>query len=354
MDFVTETSFNRLRSQCCLTGNLHYVNIVSNAIRERTGSLVVTAMVATALLLPIGGGAASASGDPVTAARAELAGATEARMASEARVGEVEREIEALEAQVAEMDATDEHLTRELAEAKDTVRQFAVTAYIEGHNADMASAVLDPTDSQQLMWKSTITVGHAATVQEAADQYAELMAAAGPKRAALAQTLEAAQAALVDAKNDAIQAAAFERDAEARLAKAKDDQRRAAEEAARRRATEAARSQSFAVASGQNSASAASSASTQGATSSGSGAMGNPTAAELATLAKIRRCESRGNYGIVSASGRYRGAYQFDYRTWAGMGGSGDPAAASPAEQDYRALMLLRARGTRPWPNCGR
>ncbi|MSY22854.1 MAG: hypothetical protein F2668_07740, partial [Actinobacteria bacterium] len=37
-----------------------------------------------------------------------------------------------------------------------------------------------------------------------------------------------------------------------------------------------------------------------------------------------------------------------------GMGGSGDPAAASPSEQDYRALLLLRLRGTRPWPICGR
>jgi hypothetical protein len=87
----------------------------------------------------------------------------------------------------------------------------------------------------------------------------------------------------------------------------------------------------------------------------GGGAVrGNPTAAESAILAKIRRCESRGNYSIVSPSGRYRGAYQFDIPTWRSVGGTGDPAAASPAEQDYRALLLLRARGTRPWPNCGR
>ena len=71
-------------------------------------------------------------------------------------------------------------------------------------------------------------------------------------------------------------------------------------------------------------------------------------------LAAIRECESGGDYGAISASGTYRGAYQFDYATWAGVGGSGDPAAASPAEQDYRALLLLRQRGTRPWPNCGR
>ena len=83
-------------------------------------------------------------------------------------------------------------------------------------------------------------------------------------------------------------------------------------------------------------------------------AAGGPSAAESATLARIRQCESRGNYSIVSRSGRYRGAYQFDFATWRGVGGSGDPAAASPAEQDYRALLLLRMRGTRPWPVCGR
>lgn len=313
-------------------------------------------MVAVAVLAPAVGAGASSVKDPVVAARAVLAAATEQRLAVEARIGEIKTEVESLEAQVSEMDAVDEQLTRQLADARDTVRQFAVTAYIEGRKADMASAVMDPTDTQQLMWKSTITVGHAATVQEAAVQYEELRTAAGPRRAAIAQTLETAKAALVDANNDAIQAAALERDAEAALTKAKDDARIAAEEAARRRAAEAdaiapAAVQQAAVARPASAPVAAPSPAQSQAVGSFSG---NPTASELATLAKIRHCESRGNYGIVSASGRYRGAYQFDYRTWAGMGGAGDPAAASPAEQDYRALLLLRARGTRPWPNCGR
>lgn len=70
--------------------------------------------------------------------------------------------------------------------------------------------------------------------------------------------------------------------------------------------------------------------------------------------AALRRCESGGNYKAVSRSGKYRGAYQFDRRTWAAYGPPGDPAAASPAEQDRRAAALYRARGWRPWPHCGK
>ncbi|MGH9152954.1 MAG: transglycosylase family protein [Acidimicrobiales bacterium] len=70
-------------------------------------------------------------------------------------------------------------------------------------------------------------------------------------------------------------------------------------------------------------------------------------------LAAIRACESDGDYGAVSSDGLYRGAYQFDRPTWESVGGNGDPAAASPAEQDARAAQLLSERGSNPWPNCG-
>jgi hypothetical protein len=72
------------------------------------------------------------------------------------------------------------------------------------------------------------------------------------------------------------------------------------------------------------------------------------------TLAKIARCESSGNPAAVSADGTYRGKYQFTRETWREMGGSGDPAAAPEAEQDRIAAALLAARGTSPWPVCGR
>lgn len=69
-------------------------------------------------------------------------------------------------------------------------------------------------------------------------------------------------------------------------------------------------------------------------------------------LAGLRACESGGNYATNTGNGFY-GAYQFDLGTWASVGGSGLPSSAAPAEQDYRAAVLWRARGSAPWPVCG-
>ena len=72
-----------------------------------------------------------------------------------------------------------------------------------------------------------------------------------------------------------------------------------------------------------------------------------------ATLDAIAQCESGGDPTAVSADGTYRGLYQFDLGTWESVGGSGDPAAASPAEQTMRAAMLYSRSGSSPWPVCG-
>lgn len=54
-----------------------------------------------------------------------------------------------------------------------------------------------------------------------------------------------------------------------------------------------------------------------------------------------------------SCGAGFRGLYQFDCQTWHSVGGSGDPAAASPAEQRRRAEILQGQRGNSPWPVCG-
>jgi LysM repeat protein len=67
-------------------------------------------------------------------------------------------------------------------------------------------------------------------------------------------------------------------------------------------------------------------------------------------LANVRKRESGGNYADNTGNGYY-GAYQFNLGTWRGVGGSGLPSDASPAEQDMRAQMLYNERGCSPWPN---
>lgn len=81
---------------------------------------------------------------------------------------------------------------------------------------------------------------------------------------------------------------------------------------------------------------------------------GAPDVAIPAVLHAIARCESGGNPAAVSAGGTYRGLFQFDAGTWASVGGSGDPAAASSEEQYRRAAMLYARAGASPWPVCGR
>lgn len=70
-------------------------------------------------------------------------------------------------------------------------------------------------------------------------------------------------------------------------------------------------------------------------------------------LQAIAACESGGDPRAVDASGTYYGKYQFSMQTWAGVGGSGSPAAASEAEQDRRAAMLYERSGPGQWPVCG-
>lgn len=78
-----------------------------------------------------------------------------------------------------------------------------------------------------------------------------------------------------------------------------------------------------------------------------------PGGVTIATLESIAACESGGDPTAVSSDGSYRGKYQFDFGTWESVGGSGDPAAAPEAEQDYRAALLYTQSGSSPWPVCG-
>ncbi len=70
--------------------------------------------------------------------------------------------------------------------------------------------------------------------------------------------------------------------------------------------------------------------------------------------AALAACESGGNPRAVGGGGLYFGLYQFSPSTWRSVGGSGNPADASPAEQTARAQALYARTGASSWPVCGR
>jgi hypothetical protein len=79
-----------------------------------------------------------------------------------------------------------------------------------------------------------------------------------------------------------------------------------------------------------------------------------------AVLARLRKCESHGNYAAVSSSGRYRGAYQFSQSTWNSTAKNFlpnyvniDPAKSPPHIQDAMTRVLWKRSGPSPWPHCG-
>ncbi|MFD9073038.1 MULTISPECIES: resuscitation-promoting factor [Streptomyces] len=87
------------------------------------------------------------------------------------------------------------------------------------------------------------------------------------------------------------------------------------------------------------------------------GTKAQPTAvagAEGLNWGALAACESGGRASAVDPSGTYGGLYQFDTRTWQGLGGSGRPQDAPAAEQTHRAKKLYVQRGASPWPHCGR
>lgn len=80
-----------------------------------------------------------------------------------------------------------------------------------------------------------------------------------------------------------------------------------------------------------------------------------------AGLARLRACESGGNYSSVSGSGSFRGAYQFSRGTWNSTAAKFyphlqgvDPAAASPFDQDRMTRALWATGGPRNWPVCSK
>ena len=69
---------------------------------------------------------------------------------------------------------------------------------------------------------------------------------------------------------------------------------------------------------------------------------------------KIAKCESEFNPKAVNRqNNKYFGLFQFGIPTWQGVGGSGNPADASPQEQFQRAKVLQERYGWSQWECAG-
>lgn len=66
---------------------------------------------------------------------------------------------------------------------------------------------------------------------------------------------------------------------------------------------------------------------------------------------RLAECESNGNWSIDTGNGFY-GGLQFQQSSWEAVGGSGNPAHASKAEQIDRAEQLRQIQGWGAWPAC--
>lgn len=68
---------------------------------------------------------------------------------------------------------------------------------------------------------------------------------------------------------------------------------------------------------------------------------------------RLAQCESGGNWATDTGNGFY-GGLQFALSSWRAVGGTGNPAQASIAEQVDRGRRLLDLQGPGAWPACSR
>ncbi len=297
----------------------------------------VAATVLVAALL-VGVGAVASGQSDTLAVDVSVDEAAAGLAAAEASVEDLRGQLGVLQLEraeysrrLAQRDARREQAARDLRTARTSAQQLAVQAYMGAGSAPTPETVVfGDGDVLDYTFRSTLVQDSTEARYRAATYYLELREQASD---AVASTVEH-----LDALDEAIALTQLA------LGEAEDAQRTAAIVLAEAEAAERAARQAAAVPAG-------------GGTPPPDGYVplgewpGGPSYEQWAAL---RQCESSGNYQAVSPSGLYRGAYQFDLSTWASVGGSGDPALASPAEQDHRAQVLWSQRGPSPWPVCGR
>jgi len=296
---------------------------------------------------------------------ADVAIAALARERADATAASLQSELDGLTARIAQTSASADAITSDLSRSREALRVTAVRAFLdEGRDSEWA-AVFGADELSDLSDRATLLGAGADAAADDIAAYQRLRDDTSPVLLRLADERNQLEARVRDAQDAALQSRAAEADAE----RAADEAEAAALLAAA--AERAAQTQRLVVAQTELATRAARPGPAAAAAPvPAPGRALDPAAVQLTPppdlppappggpteeqWARLRRCESGGNYRAISRSGRYRGAYQFDQRTWEGIGGRGDPAAATPAEQDVRAKILHSQRGWRPWPVCGR
>ncbi len=263
---------------------------------------------AGAVLLPPSGSIRPAT---VEHARGALEVARNLRAEAEVRLDLLEAERTQVLSDRGLLEAGAQQTAVELEQARRQARQSAVTAYIAGGTTLDLEFLLDADGAAEYSWRRELLNDYASTSETAARRYRQLSEDADLAVVEVVSRADQLEAEIEQARLDLEGIELIVRTSQANLVEA--------QEAARRLAAGRSRD--------------------------------DPGGDRWA---RLRECESHGNYQAVSSTGKFRGAYQFSLSTWESVGGSGDPAQAPPAEQDARARALYQRSGAAPWPVCGR
>lgn len=298
---------------------LHHTSLTLRRPAVFAAGLVALALVSAVLVLAAvqaaGSDASGLRGDvpPASEVRRQLADLAELRTSGVGRVAALEADLVAARERLEGLDAAQQRLVAEIEELGRRAREIAVSAYVAGGPLGELRHLADVTEAADLSWRQYLLRHSAASADEYAARLRELRAEADDEVLDALDEIARLERRLGDliVELDTLDSREAELEQLLVIAEAWD------------RAEEAIAEGPYGVAPPEK-------------------------------WAALRFCESSDNYRAVSPSGIYRGAYQFDRRTWRTVGGTGDPAAAPPAEQDARARELYARRGSQPWPICGR